>query len=238
MTEQTKNTQRSVICMALIYLLPVCILSAYLSWIIPLLTSLSNPITDGLFASLMFLLPIVALVGAITYKKIVGKEKTTGFTVLIIALVLLLVINTGMGIMNVIGGAFTSPAMLTIFLRTPMWVTPLYFVLILAPLFSLVVPKFCEARKPQKILSGVSKGFALFGIFYLIYSTFSGISGDAYDVVVPGLPPAYPWYISPMFMLSLSIIWVVFGLAVGACMIWLCRKSENDVCMRNGCDEK
>ncbi len=147
--------------MALIYLLPLCVFSAYFSWIIPLLMSLSNPITDGLFASLMFLLPIAALIGAITYKKIVGKEKTTGFTVLIIALVLLLVINTGMGIMNVIGGAFTSPAMLTIFLRTPMWVTPLYFVLILAPLFSLVVPKFCEARKLQKILSGVSKGFAL-----------------------------------------------------------------------------
>ena len=52
-----------------------------------------------------------------------------------------------MGIMNVIGGAFTSPAMLTIFLRTPMWVTPLYFVLILAPLFSLVVPKFLRSTK-------------------------------------------------------------------------------------------
>ncbi len=176
--------------MALIYLLPVCILLAYLSWIIPLLTSLSNPITDGLFASLMFLLPIAALIGAITYKKIVGKEKTTGFTILIIALVLLLVINIGMGIMNVIGGAFTSPAMLTNFLRTPIWVTPLYFVLILAPLFSLVLPKLCEARKPQMILSGVSKGFAVFSIFYLLYSTFSGIAGDAYDDVVPGMPPA------------------------------------------------
>ena len=67
---------------------------------------------------------------------------------------------------------------------------------------------------------------------------YSGIAGDAYDVVVPGMPPAYPWYISQVFMLSLSIIWVVFGLAVGACMIWLCRKSENDACMRNECDEK
>ncbi|HJJ30425.1 MAG TPA: hypothetical protein O0W87_05455 [Methanocorpusculum sp.] len=110
-----------------------------------------------------------------------------------------------------------------------MWVTPLYFILILAPLFSLVVPKLCEARKPQMILSGVSKGFAVFGIFYLIYSTFSGISGDAYDVVVPGMPPAYPWYLSFELMLSLSIVWVVFGLVVGACMIWLCRKSEDEV---------
>ncbi|WP_167816465.1 hypothetical protein [Methanocorpusculum sp. GPch4] len=234
MTEQTKNTQRSVICMALIYLLPLCISSADFS----LNLLLPRTVTDGLFSSLMFLLPIAALIGVLTYRKTLGRENTTWFTVLIIALVLLLVINIGMGITNIIGGAFTSQAMLTHFLRTPMWVTVLYFVLILAPLFSLVVPKFCEARKPQKILSGVSKGFAVFSIFYLIYAMFRGIAGDAYDVVVPGMPPAYPWYISQVFMLSLSIIWVVFGLAVGACMIWLCRKSENDVCMRNGCDEK
>ena len=234
MTEQTKNTKASVICMALIYLVPLCILSADFS----LNISLPNTVTDGLFASLMFLLPIAALIGAITYKKIVGKEKTTGFTVLFIALALLLVINIGMGLTNIIDGTITSPAMLTNFLRTSMWVTVLYFVLILAPLFSLVVPRLCEGQKPQKILSGVSKGFAVFSIFYLIYAMFYGISGDAYDVVVPGMPPAYPWYISPVFMLSLSIIWVVFSLAVGACMIWLCQKSENDVCMRNECDEK
>lgn len=234
MTEQTKNTQRSVICMALIYLLPVCISSAYISWNI----FLPNAVTEGLFASLMFLLPIAALIGAIIYKKTLGRENTTGFTVLIIALVLLLVINIGMGLKNIIDGTITSPAMLTNFLRTLIWITFVYFSLILAPLFSLVVPKLCEARKPQTILSGVSKGFAVFSFFYLIYSTFSGIAGDAYDVVVPGMPPAYPWYISPVFMLTLCIIWVVFGLAVGACMIWLCRKSENDVCMRNGCDEK
>ena len=234
MTEQTKNTQRSVICMALIYLLPVCISSAYISWNI----SLPNTVTEGLFASLMFLLPIAALIGAIMYKKTLGRENTTWFTVLIIALVLLLVINIGMCITNIIGGTITSPAMLTNFLRTLIWITFVYFSLILAPLFSLVVPKLCEARKPQKILSGVSKGFAVFSFFYLIYAMFYGISGDAYDVVVPGMPPAYPWYISPVFMLTLSIIWVVFGLAVGACMIWLCRKSENDVCIRNECDEK
>ncbi|PAV10107.1 hypothetical protein ASJ83_06540 [Methanocorpusculum parvum] len=186
----------------------------------------------------MFLLPLAALIGVITYKKTVGRETTKWVTVLILALVLLLVINIGMGITNIIDGAFTSPAMLTNFLRTPIWVTPFYFSLILAPLFSLVVPKLCEARKPQTILSGVSKGFAVFSIFYLIYAMFRGIAGDAYDVVVPGMPPAYPWYISQVFMLTLSIIWVVFGLAVGACMIWLCRKSENDVCIRNECDEK
>ena len=238
MTEHTKNTKASVICMALIYFLPLCIISAYLSWIIPLLTSLSNSLTDGMFAGLMVLLPLAALIGVITYKKTVGRETTKWVTVLILALVLLLVINIGMGITNIIDGAFTSPAMLTNFLRTPIWVTPFYFVLILAPLFSLVVPKLCKGQKPQKILSGVSKGFAVFSFFYLIYSTFSGIAGDAYDVVVPGMPPAYPWYISPMFLLSLSIIWALFGLAVGACMIWLCRKSENDVCMCNECDEK
>ena len=235
MTEQTKNTQRSVICMALIYLLPLCVFSAYFSWSI----SLPNAVTDGLFASLFFILPLAVLIGVIMYKKTLGRENTTWFTVLIIALVLLLVINIGMGITNIIDGAFTSSqSMLTNFLRMPVLVTALYFFLILAPLFSLVVPKLCEARKPQTILSGVSKGFAVFSIFYLIYSTFSGIAGDAYDVVVPGMPPAYPWYISPMFLLSLSIIWALFGLAVGACMIWLCRKSENDVCMRNECDEK
>jgi len=238
MIEQTKHTQLSVICMALIYLLPVCILSAYLSWIIPLLTSLSNPITDGLFASLMFLLPIAALIGAITYKKIVGKERTTRFTAVLIALALLLVINIGMGITNIIGGAFTSPEMLTNFLRTPIWVTLIYFVLILAPLLSLVVPRLCEARRPQMILSGVSKGFVVFSIIFIIYSVFNGIAGSGYDVAVPGMSPAYPWYLSPVLMLSLSIIWVLFGLAVGACMIWLCRKSENDVCMRNECDGK
>lgn len=224
--------------MALIYFLPVCIILAYLSWIVPLLTSLSNSLTDGMFASLMFLLPIAALIGVLTYRKTVGRETTKWVTILILALVLLLVINIGMGITNIIDGAFTSPAMLTNFLRTPIWVTPFYFVLILAPLFSLVVPKLCKARKPQKILSGVSKGFAVFSFFYLIYAMYSGIAGDAYDVVVPGMPPAYPWYISPMFMLSLAIIWALFGLAVGACMIWLCRKSENDVCMRTECDEK
>ena len=220
--------------MALIYLVPLCILSADFS----LNISLPNTVTDGLFASLMFLLPIAALIGAIMYKKMIGCEKTTWVTVLFIALALLLVINIGMGLKNIIDGTITSPAMLTNFLRTLIWITFVYFSLILAPLFSLVVPKLCEARKPQTILSGISKGFALFGIFYLIYSTFSGIAGDAYDVVVPGMPPAYPWYISPVFMLTLSIIWVVFGLAVGACMIWLCRKSENDVCIRNECDEK
>jgi hypothetical protein len=129
MTEQTKNTQRSVICMALIYLLPVCISSAYISWNI----FLPNAVTEGLFASLMFFLPIAALIGAIIYKKTLGRENTTGFTVLIIALVLLLVINIGMGLTNIIDGTITSPAMLTNFLRTSMWVTPLYFVLILAP---------------------------------------------------------------------------------------------------------
>ena len=220
--------------MALIYLVPLCILSADFS----LNISLPNAVTDGLFASLMFLLPIAALIWVITYKKTLGRENTTWVTVLFIALALLLVINIGMALTNIIDGTITSPAMLTNFLRTSMWVTALYFVLILAPLFSLVVPRLCEGQKPQKILSGVSKGFGLFGIFYLIYSTFSGIAGDAYDVVVPGMPPAYPWYISPMFLLSLSIIWALFGLAVGACMIWLCRKSENDVCMRNECDEK
>ena len=168
MTEQTKNTQRSVICMALIYFLPLCIISAYLSWIIPLLTSLSNSLTDGMFAGLMVLLPLAALIGVITYKKTVGRETTKWVTVLILALVLLLVINIGMGITNIIDGAFTSPAMLTNFLRTPIWVTPFYFVLILAPLFSLVVPKLCKGQKPQKILSGVSKGFAVFSFFYLI----------------------------------------------------------------------
>lgn len=234
MIEQTKNIQRSVICMALIYLLPLCISSAYISWNI----FLPNAVTEGLFASLMFLLPIAALIGAIMYKKTLGRENTTWFTVLIIALVLLLVINIGMCITNIIGGIITSPAMLTNFLRTLIWITFVYFSLILAPLFSLVVPRLCEARKPQKILSGVSKGFAVFSFFYLIYAMFYGISGDAYDVVVVGMPPAYPWYISPVVMLSLSIIWVVFGLAVGACMIWLCRKSENDACIRNECDEK
>ena len=234
MTAQTKNPKASVICMALIYLLPVCISSAYISWNI----FLPNAVTEGLFASLMFLLPIAALIGAIMYKKTLGRENTTWFTVLIIALVLLLVINIGMCITNIIGGTITSPVMLTNFLRTLIWITFVYFSLILAPLFSLVVPKLCEARKPQTILSGISKGFALFGIFYLIYSTFSGIAGDGYDVVVPGMPPAYPWYISPMFMLSLSIIWALFGFAVGACMIWLCRKSENEVYMRTKCDEK
>ncbi len=220
--------------MALIYLVPLCILSADFS----LNISLPNTVTDGLFASMMFLLPIAALIGVITYKKTLGRENTTWVTVLFIALALLLVINIGMGLTNIIDGTITSPAMLTNFLRTSMWVTALYFVLILAPLFSLVVPRLCEGQKPQKILSGVSKGFAVFSFFYLIYAMFYGISGDAYDVVVPGMPPAYPWYISPVFMLTLCIIWVVFGLAVGACMIWLCRKSENDVCMRNGCDEK
>jgi uncharacterized membrane protein len=234
MIEQTKNTQRSVICMALIYFLPLCILSADFS----LNISLPNTVTDGLFASLMFLLPIAALIGVITYKKTLGRENTTWFTVLFIALALLLVINIGMGLTNIIDGTITSPAMLTNFLRTSMWVTPLYFVLILAPLFSLVVPKFCEGQKPQTILSRVSKSFAVFSFFYLIYAMFYGISGDAYDVVVVGMPPAYPWYISPMFLLSLSIIWVVFSLAVGACMILLCQKSENDACMRNECDEK
>jgi hypothetical protein len=234
MTEQTKNTKASVICMALIYLVPLCILSADFS----LNISLPNTVTDGLFASLMFLLPLAALIGVITYKKTLGRENTTWVTVLFIALALLLVINIGMGLTNIIDGTITSPAMLTNFLRTSMWVTPLYFVLILAPLFSLVVPKFCEGQKPQTILSRVSKSFAVFSFFYLIYAMFYGISGDAYDVVVPGMPPAYPWYISPVFMLTLSIIWVVFGLAVGACMIWLCRKSENDVCIRNECDEK
>ncbi|WP_143745015.1 hypothetical protein [Methanocorpusculum parvum] len=186
----------------------------------------------------MVLLPLAALIGVITYKKTVGRETTKWVTVLILALVLLLVINIGMGITNIIDGAFTSPAMLTNFLRTPIWVTPFYFVLILAPLFSLVVPKLCKGQKPQKILSGVSKGFAVFSFFYLIYAMYSGIAGDAYDVVVPGMPPAYPWYISPVFMLSLAIIWALFGLAVGACMIWLCRKSENEVYMRTKCDEK
>jgi len=234
MTEQTNNTKASVICMALIYLVPLCILLADVS----LNLSLPNAVSDGLLASMMFLLPVVALIGAITYKRTRGRENTTRFTVLILALVLLLVINIGMGITTIIGGTITSPAMLTNFLRTSVWVTLLYFVLILAPLFSLVVPKLCEGQKPQKILSGVSKGFAVFSFFYLIYAMYSGISGDAYDVVAPGMPPAYPWYISPMFMLSLAIIWALFGLAVGACMIWLCQKSENDACMRNECDEK
>ena len=220
--------------MALIYLVPLCILSADFS----LNISWPNTVTDGLFASLMFLLPIAALIGVLTYRKTLGRENTTWVTVLIIALVLLLVINIGMGITNIIDGAFTSPAMLTNFLRTPIWVTPFYFVLILAPLFSLVVPKLCEGQKPQKILSGVSKGFAVFSFFYLIYAMYSGIAGDAYDVVVPGMPPAYPWYISPVFMLSLSIIWVVFGLAVGACMIWLCRKKEKYESMRKKYVEK
>jgi len=235
MTEHTKNTKASVICMALIYLVPLCIFSAYFSWSI----SLQNAVTDGLVGSLIFLLPIAVLIGAIMYKRTRGRETTKWVTVLILALALLPVINIGMGITNIIDGVFTpSQSMLTTFLRTPIWVTPYYFVLILAPLLALVVPKLCEGQKPQKILSCVSKGFAVFSIFYLLYSTFSGISGDAYDVVVPGMPPAYPWYISPMFMLSLAIIWALFGFAVGACMIWLCRKSENDVCMRNECDEK
>ncbi len=229
MTEQTKNTQRSVICMALIYLLPLCIFPSPFLWSISRPIFLSNPIADGLCASLLFILPIVALIGVITYKKTFGKEKTTWFTVLLIALAFLLVINTVMGIMYLIYETL---------LGTPAWNAFIYLILILAPLLSLVVPKLCEARKPQMILSGVSKGFAVFSFFYLIYAMFYGISGDAYDVVVPGMSPAYPWYISPVFMLSLSIIWVVFGLAVGACMIWLCRKSENDVWMRNGCDEK
>ena len=192
MTEHTKNTKTSVVCMELIHLVPLCISSAYFSWNI----SLPNAVTEGLFASLMSLLPIGALIGEITYKKIVGKERTTRFTAVLIALVLLLVINIGMGITNILGGAFTSPAMLTNLLRTLIWITFIYFALILAPLFSLVVPRLCEARKPQTILSGVSKGFAVFNIFYLIYSTFSGIAGDAYDVVVPGMPPAYPWYMT------------------------------------------
>ncbi|MDD3068509.1 MAG: hypothetical protein PHF13_06550 [Acholeplasmataceae bacterium] len=233
MIEHTKNTKASVICMALIYFLPLCISSAYISWNI----FLPNAVTEGLFASLMFLLPIAALIGVLTYRKTLGRENTTWVTVLFIALALLPVINIGMCITNIIGGTITSPAMLTNFLRTLIWITFVYFSLILAPLFSLVVPKLCEGQKPQKILSGVSKGFAVFSIFYLLYSTFSGISGDAYDVVVPGMPPAYPWYISPMFMLSLAIIWALFGFAVGACMIWLCRKSENEVCMRNESDE-
>ncbi len=147
--------------------------SAYFSWSI----SLQNAVTDGLFASLFFILPLAVLIGVIMYKKTLGRENMTWFMVLIIALVLLLVINIGMGITNIIDGAFTSSqSMLTNFLRMPVLVTALYFVLILAPLFSLVVPRLCEARKPQTILSGVSKSFAVFGIFYLIYSTFSGIA--------------------------------------------------------------